>query len=625
MTDLRSFEFRDGYRRYLVTRAIADDGLDPRWAASLLEQLLRQDFFFGERLASWFRFESVGLGMFDNSQVLQRLIDEVRSGWIRVRELESPRPVYSHQYRQHLPDVRDSSPALGMKPEEEILDKARLLRITACPPCFDPRREPLRIAYLLRDLAGRPVELVIRSQAQPEPPVHRRKLTSIQTTDGPGKLEWDGVDDNSGELVQHPLAPFRVELVHDAICRDEARTTLPPAVVHVVEIEDLVFATGRAILLPDGGFDSPGDTAKLTGLDAVAAVLRHAAFHEDVTLAIFGHTDTVGSESNNLELSDCRATNALHVVTGDAEAWAAHCDKNYEVADFQRVLAWIARSRGWDTDPGEIDGEFGPVTRTARANFREHMNAEYGTKLKQGTKQGVDDWKAYFMLYDEELLRLLEWSPGDLQRVRHQLRLAEPAAIGCGEAFPADGAGQNNLASAANRRVDFVFFEPDELPELPGDPPGHKLYGTGTYRAEYLPMGPSILTMPLRIRLTRKQQPLSGVDYVIEEAGDIIVEGQTDGSGYVLAEVPRNAQNLFLRVPAFGLVYALEVGEVHPLSTLAGVQDRLANLGYPCSRGGIRDGQTVEALKAFQFAQGLEVTGEVDDNTIARLRAEHGS
>ncbi|KIG11662.1 hypothetical protein DB30_02881 [Enhygromyxa salina] len=141
------------------------------------------------------------------------------------------------------------------------------------------------------------------------------------------------------------------------------------------------------ILMPDGGFDTNADDHNpATGLHAIAAVLRHAAFHPDKHICVFGHTDTVGNNADNLTLSSERATNVLHLLTGDADAWAAHCHEHFEIADVQRVLLWIAQTKGWDTDPGPIDNDFGNLTRTARFNFRERMNLDYGTALKQGTK-----------------------------------------------------------------------------------------------------------------------------------------------------------------------------------------------------------------------------------------------
>lgn len=68
-------------------------------------------------------------------------------------------------------------------------------------------------------------------------------------------------------------------------------------------------------------------------------------------------------------------------------------------------------------------------------------------------------------------------------------------------------------------------------------------------------------------------------------------------------------------------VYVLDLRDLDPPSELTGAQGRLVNLGYPC--GGV-DGElgprTREALQAFQKDHGLNVTGELDGATIARLQ-----
>lgn len=626
---LREVAFRDGFCWYAVGRGPREDGLDPRWASSLLRRCLQDDSFLRERLASWFRSESLTSGTADNRRLLQLLMDEVESGWIRVRELPQPeRPVYTHQSSG---PARQSRPLTEGKPKdgksaEPIADEARLLRITACPSVFDPRREPLRISYLLRDLAGRPVELVIRSEAKPEPPLHRRMLTPAQTADGSGKLEWDGLDDNTGEFATRRLAPFLVELVHDASCRDQAQTTPPPtALVHVVEMEDLLFASGRAILMPDGGFDEDAkeEHARATGLHAIAAVLRHAAFHREQKLCVFGHTDTVGNEADNLLLSTDRALNVLHVLTGDAEAWAAHCDRHYQVADFQRVLKWIAKTKGWPTDPGAIDNEFGKASRSARHHFRALMNEQYGTSLQQGVKQNVEDWKAYALLFDEELCRILGASPEELNRIRDQLEFTEPASVGCGEAFPANQPGVNNLPSAFNRRVDVVFFEPHELPQLPGDPPGAPLYASQDYEARYLPIGKGGGKVPVLLRLLDGDEPLAGTAYRIEQGDELLDSGTSQADGTLFAKLPRESIGIVLRLPALGRTYALDIAALPPISQTTGAQGRLCNLGYPCPITGELDEDTQDALLAFQHAHKLPTTGQLDGDTLMTLGEVH--
>jgi peptidoglycan hydrolase-like protein with peptidoglycan-binding domain len=62
------------------------------------------------------------------------------------------------------------------------------------------------------------------------------------------------------------------------------------------------------------------------------------------------------------------------------------------------------------------------------------------------------------------------------------------------------------------------------------------------------------------------------------------------------------------------------------VSDNSGVEDRLKNLGY--FKGGLTGGLNDEskaALKRFQKANGLPVTGEPDPETKDALLARHGS
>ena len=62
-----------------------------------------------------------------------------------------------------------------------------------------------------------------------------------------------------------------------------------------------------------------------------------------------------------------------------------------------------------------------------------------------------------------------------------------------------------------------------------------------------------------------------------------------------------------------------------PADGIAGVCKRLYNLGYQCPTD--VDEMTPEiaaALQAFQRHFGLEVTGEIDEETCSRLQELHG-
>jgi peptidoglycan hydrolase-like protein with peptidoglycan-binding domain len=59
----------------------------------------------------------------------------------------------------------------------------------------------------------------------------------------------------------------------------------------------------------------------------------------------------------------------------------------------------------------------------------------------------------------------------------------------------------------------------------------------------------------------------------------------------------------------------------HPCSDISWVQKRLSELGYdPGPADGVWGAKSRKALKAFQTAEGLEATGELDEQTCKKLQ-----
>lgn len=121
-----------------------------------------------------------------------------------------------------------------------------------------------------------------------------------------------------------------------------------------------------------------------------------------------------------------------------------------------------------------------------------------------------------------------------------------------------------------------------------------------------------------------KGEPYRNMYYRIEVDGHLS-EGTTDTDGSLDHGISPAA--LFAKIFFDnGHEYEIELGHLDPVSETIGVQQRLRNLGY---YNGAVDGElndaTREALRAFQTAQGLEVTGEPDDPTCQTLVDENGS
>ena len=129
----------------------------------------------------------------------------------------------------------------------------------------------------------------------------------------------------------------------------------------------------------------------------------------------------------------------------------------------------------------------------------------------------------------------------------------------------------------------------------------------------------------LRIRLLRDGQGRAHLPYVVEVDGRLI-EGQTDADGWLEQPIPPNARGGRLLVGRGAEVYPFQLGGIDPTEGLAGVQQRLSNLGL---YGGPADGQmneqTRSAIAAFQAQRNLDVTGEPDQATRDALRDAHAS
>jgi outer membrane protein OmpA-like peptidoglycan-associated protein len=121
-----------------------------------------------------------------------------------------------------------------------------------------------------QDFSGRPAgtPLIVTWSPSSDAPVAR---IEVRAYDAQGS--WVGVE----------LAPWFVPIPH----------------------EDVNFATGSADIQPS---ETPKLEAAYTKLDEVLAKDReHGRMHPGITLYIAGHTDTVGSASTNLKLSQDRA------------------------------------------------------------------------------------------------------------------------------------------------------------------------------------------------------------------------------------------------------------------------------------------------------------------------------
>lgn len=94
-------------------------------------------------------------------------------------------------------------------------------------------------------------------------------------------------------------------------------------------------------------------------------------------------------------------------------------------------------------------------------------------------------------------------------------------------------------------------------------------------------------------------------------------KGTTDGEGVLRENVMPSARSATLVIGPERHAFEIRLGFVDPVSTLAGVQSRLDNLGYDCRDVGA-------AIEAFQRDSGIAVNGDwADPATKAALLRYH--
>lgn len=130
----------------------------------------------------------------------------------------------------------------------------------------------------------------------------------------------------------------------------------------------------------------------------------------------------------------------------------------------------------------------------------------------------------------------------------------------------------------------------------------------------------------LRLKIEDEQNnPITNAPYTLTIDGNAR-RGTTDADGMVIEPIPPNARQGKLVVGPVGeeKEYPLELGHLDPIDLIAGVQQRLTNLGFPCPANGELDPLTKEAIGKFQAHHKLPVTNALDETTRNKIKDDHG-
>ena len=240
--------------------------------------------------------------------------------------------------------------------------------------------------------------------------------------------------------------------------------------VYMVELEDLHFHLDSAVVLPDrdpaDAVDAKSGT-ELTALSVIRTCYLYAEANPDKKLLCLGHTDRSGPADYNLKLSKQRAQNVWALMMGKRDEWTALCVQRHVVRDYQLILKWIANVCTWpDCDPGPVDGDHGQGTSKAIRAFKMRYNDAYGGSLADSAVVDKPTWEAFFKMYMVGLAGLMQMDESGLAKYRQMLNWLPPEWNGCGECHPITPDVAANYRSPIDRRVELLFFDPGDEPQL---------------------------------------------------------------------------------------------------------------------------------------------------------------
>lgn len=325
--------------------------------------------------------------------------------------------------------------------------------------------------------------------------------------------------------------------------------------VFVVEVEDGMFRTNSAVVLPEAEAPSTDAHESLTAVSVFATALAFARDNPTKELLVTGHTDTAGAESHNQPLSEERAECALLVLEGTAREsnrgrFGELCNGRNRVSDRKQVLSWAARQFGFNCDPGTIDdNEFTSIEpikgfqRDYNQN-RARLGVPGAPELKVDGAMGKNTWSAVFDCYEAALALELSTQEKpedrlkDLAAIREGLKFVddEKRSLGFGEHHTIDKVGQDSVRSQANRRVELLFFNPREDVDLEQAPKDAEIYLPGNFKRTSIPPTASgqqpVLVGEIHMQLfdDSKLEPLASKKFTI--TGDATTRsGTTDENG----------------------------------------------------------------------------------------------
>jgi outer membrane protein OmpA-like peptidoglycan-associated protein len=328
---------------------------------------------------------------------------------------------------------------------------------------------------------------------------------------------------NSGPgSTEYPTWVENASLIEDFESDDEVTEA------KLIELEDALFRTNSAVLMPEGEAPSADAHTSVTSVGVFAKALRFVEEHAPKKLLIAGHTDTEASAAFNRPLSRERAELTFTLLMGKRARFAELADARHTVADEKQILSWcsVAFPELFACDPGDIDED--PTTSIdAVRDFQSQYNAAKAALAAEDEPELVVDglfgpatWGAIFDVYDRGLAEELGVDAEGLGELRARVKfLADDVQhVGFGESHPIEEPTRDQFRSQTNRRVELLFFDPGEEPDvdrLRNDPEHSELYDPEIYAPKAVeadfPIS-DVVFSPLQVFLLDEQRQRMGAD-----------------------------------------------------------------------------------------------------------------
>jgi len=405
----------------------------------------------------------------------------------------------------------------------------------------------------------------------------------------------------------------------------------PP--VALAHLHGMYFDPNKCFLLP-------------TAVASLKRLVETFAAHPDSEVLIVGHTDTAGSEEWKLEVSADRADTLKAFLRDDTDAW----------------LAWygegVRASKRWGEheDLAMIDAlvpdeEFGAGSHVAA--YQEWHNGQAADARQEDLERTrPDGWEELAVdgILGPKTRRqlILDYMNLDGTSLPDDVPIV---TYGCGEQFPLEGEDgavaatpEDGAKVAFDRRVEVFFFAKPfgVLPPVPGVAAGQSskqaakaAAGDALYpewrRRVARHYAIDTASEGFRVRLCNLDcVPYARRPFAFCLEGYPEIRGETDDGGFVVVDSPPAGAHGYVEVwpdddlPEDSVRWDIRIATVISPATARGAAVRLANLDY-------YDGEPTdeltdelrEAIRYFQEDSGLEVNGELDEATMAKLRGLH--